>query len=111
MKVYHGMRTENGCSVVVEENGEFTGLPPRHDLWNHSPNSEFEWGREEGSGPAQLALALAADVLADDERARNVSQRLRYKLIGGLDHEGWVLTEGRIRAEISAIEEERARPR
>lgn len=42
-------------------------LEPRHDLRNHSPDG-FEWGYS-GSGPAQLALALAADVLGDDDRA------------------------------------------
>jgi hypothetical protein len=26
MKTYHGMRTEAGCTVVIEEDGEFTGL-------------------------------------------------------------------------------------
>jgi hypothetical protein len=109
MKSYHGTRTENGCSVVVEENGEFTGLNPRFDLRNHSPTS-FEWGYG-GSGPAQLALALAADVLADDERAQDVYQRLKFKVVGGLPHEGWVLTEDRLRAAINAIEQERGRPR
>ena len=37
MNVYHGARTENGCSVTVEEDGEFTGLNPRFDPRNHTP--------------------------------------------------------------------------
>jgi Family of unknown function (DUF6166) len=69
-----------------------------------------EWGYG-GSGPAQLALALAADVLGDDEKAQDVYQQLKFKVIGGLPHEGWVLTEDRLRAAISAIEQQRARPR
>jgi hypothetical protein len=110
MKVYHGMRTESGCTVVVEEDGEFTGLDYRLDLRNHSPDG-VEWGYG-GSGPAQLALALAADVLGgDDDRAQDVYQRLKFKLIGGLPHEGWVLTEARIRSAIEAIEQEQARRR
>jgi hypothetical protein len=109
MKTYHGTRTENGAAVVVEENGEFRGLDPRRDLRNHSPTG-FEWGYG-GSGPAQLALALAADVLDDDQKAQDVYQRLKFKLIGGLPRDGWVLTEARICAVITAIEQEQARPR
>src|SRR5215831_9962853 len=109
MKVYHGMRTEAGCTVVVEEDGQFTMHPLRLDLRNHSPTG-YEWGYG-GSGPAQLALALAADVLGDDERAQDVYQRLKFRLIGGLPHEGWVLTEGRIRSAIEAIEQEQGRAR
>ena len=106
MKVYHGTRTENGCSVTVEEDGEFTGLDLRHDLRKHS--QEFEWGYG-GSGPAQLALALAADVLGDVEKAQDLYQRLKFKIVGGLAHEGWVLTEDRLRAALTAIEQEPAR--
>jgi hypothetical protein len=102
MKTYHGMRTEAGCTVVVEQDGEFTTLPLRLDLRSHSPTG-LEWGYA-GSGPAQLALALAADVLGDDERAQEVYQQLKFKLVGGLPHEGWVLTEARIRSAIDAIE-------
>src|SRR5437868_11106235 len=109
MKTYHGMRTEAGCTVVIEEGGEFTGLDYRHDLRNHSP-AGAEWGYG-GSGPAQLALALAADVLGDDERAQDVYQRLKFKLIGGLPRDGWTLTEDRVRVAIDAIERDRGRGR
>src|SRR5579859_6467137 len=109
MKVYHGRRTPFGCAVDVEENGEFCLLDPRLDLSNHSPTG-FEWGYG-GSGPAQLSLALAADLLKDDERAMHVYQRLKFKLIGGLPHEGWSLTEQRLRAAIEAIEQETSRSR
>jgi hypothetical protein len=109
MKVYHGTRTENGCSVVVEENSEFTGLNPRFDLHNHSPTG-LEWGYA-GSGPAQLALALAADVLGDDERAQDIYQRLKFKVVGRLPHGGWVLTEDRLRSAIETLEQEQGRLR
>src|SRR5436305_4299702 len=109
MKIYHGFRTDNGCAVTVEEDGEITGLPLRDDLRNHSPDG-FEWGYG-GSGPSQLALALAADVLEDDEKAQDVYQRLKFKLIGGLPDEGWVLTEDRIRTVIDVIRREQARNR
>lgn len=64
-----------------------------------------------GSGPAQLALALAADVLGDDDRAQDVYMQLKFKLVGRLPHEGWVLTEERIRAVIDQIEQEQSRER
>ena len=109
MKIYHGMRTESGCTVVVEQDGEFTGLPLRLDLRSHSYDG-FEWGYG-GSGPAQLALALAADVLGDDEKAQDLYQLLKFRVVGGLPHEGWVLTEDRLRAAINAIEQQQARRR
>src|ERR1700733_13756143 len=109
MKVYHGSRTEHGAAVVCEEDGECRGLDPRFDLRSHSPTG-FEWGYG-GSGPAQLALALAADVLGDDEKAQDLYQQLKFKVIGGLPHEGWVLSESRLRAALNAIEEQQDRPR
>lgn len=42
MKTYHGMRTEAGCTVIVEEDGEFTTLPLRLDLRDHSPTGYVE---------------------------------------------------------------------
>src|SRR5947208_17013535 len=107
MKSYRGTRTDQGCDVVVHKDGASRPLVPRNDLRNHSPTG-FEWGYG-GSGPAQLALALAADVLGDDERAQDLYQRLKFKLIGGLGRAGWTLTEDRIRATIEAIEQERGR--
>ena len=109
MKVYYGSQTEHGPAVVVEEDGHCRGLDPRHDLRNHSTTG-FAWGNGyAGGGSVQLALALAADVLGDDDSAREVYMRLKYKLIGTLADEGWVLTEDHIRTVIAAIEREHAR--
>jgi hypothetical protein len=110
MKRYQGTRTPGGCEIVVLEDGK----PPRRldlrlDLRNHSPTG-LEWGYS-GSGPAQLALALAADLLGDDERAQAIYQRLKFKLIAGLPHDGWELSEERMRAAIDAIKRERDRSR
>src|SRR5262249_42771271 len=94
MKVYQGSRTPEGCVVTVcQDGGEPRPLALRLDLRNHSPTGA-EWGYA-GSGPAQLALALAADVLGDDDRTQAVYQQLKFKLIGGLPKEGWELTEDR----------------
>ena len=105
MKVYHGRRTEHGCAVDVEEDGEVSLLNPRLDLRKHSP-AGLEWGYS-GSGAAQLALALAADVLGDDHKAEAIYQRLKFKIVGNLPHEGWILTERQIHAAIDAIEQDR----
>ena len=90
MKTYTGLRTETGCAVTVADAGGCRGLDPRFDLRTHSP-SGFEWGYG-GSGPAQLALALAADVLGDDEAALGVYQRLKFRVVGRLPADGWSLT-------------------
>jgi hypothetical protein len=109
MKLYRGTRTDQGCEVTVEEDGVVQPLAPRLDMRSHSATG-FEWGYG-GSGPAQLALALAADLLGDDDRAQDVYQRLKFKVVGGLPRDGWVLTEGRLRAAVEAIERERDRGR
>jgi hypothetical protein len=91
MKTYAGIRTEQGCAVTVTDGDSSRGLHPRFDLRTHSPDG-FEWGYG-GSGPAQLALALAADVLRDDEAALTVYQRLKFRVVGRLAKESWSLTE------------------
>jgi hypothetical protein len=65
-------------------------LNPRFDLWNHSPTG-FEWGYT-GSGPAQLALALLADHLADDQEALEIYQSFKVAIVGGLHWKSWELT-------------------
>lgn len=91
MKTYSGHRTEAGCAVTVQEGTDSRGLDPRFDLRTHSLTG-FEWGYG-GSGPAQLALALAADVLEDDDAALDIYQRLKFRLVGQLPKDGWSLTE------------------
>ena len=77
MKIYHGWRS--GYAVDVTVNG--LPLEPRFDLWYHSPTG-FEWGYC-GSGPAQLALALLADHLANDQEALEYYQRFKLAVIAG----------------------------
>lgn len=108
MKAYHGRRTEHGCAVDVEEDGERTLLDLRMDLRSHS--REVNWGYE-GGGHAQLALALAADALGDDRKALQIYQRLKVTLVGRLPHDGWVLTEAQVRTAIDSIEQEPRRSR
>ncbi len=105
MKVYEGTRTPSGAQVVVIEPGRpKRDLPPRRDLRNHSPDG-FEWGYS-GSGPAQLALALCADVLGDDERAVRFYQLVKSLLVAPIKGEHWTLTEEAIRDAISHFDRE-----
>ena len=90
MKTYSGVRTASGCAVTVTDAHGCRSLDPRFDLRTHSPDG-FEWGYG-GSGPAQLALALTADVLGDAEAAFGVYQRLKFRVVGRLPAEGWTLT-------------------
>jgi len=66
---YIGKRDdEGGCMVFHEDEHGVSVLRPRFDLRRHSPDG-FNWGYE-GSGPAQLALALLADYLGRPETAK-----------------------------------------
>jgi hypothetical protein len=66
-KRYRGELFVNGTAwvYVADEKGICRDLDPRLDLANHSPDG-VAWGYL-GSGPAQLALALLADLLGDDQ--------------------------------------------
>src|SRR5438876_4164245 len=102
MKIYEGRR--EGYAVLVTVNGH--PLNPRLDLWNHSPNG-FEWGYG-GSGPAQLALAVLADHLADDHHARDFYQRFKWAVVAELPRRHWTLTSREVDAAIQRIREQEA---
>jgi len=87
---YQGTPAEFAVSVV-DESGVVDALDPRFDLRNHSP-SGFAWGYP-GSGPAQLALALLAHALHNDERAEELYQEFKDDVIACLDPQRpWRLT-------------------
>lgn len=85
MKIYEGGRSLDGAVVTVD--GRL--LPPRFDLKKHSP-AGFEWTYE-GAGPAQLALALLADHLGDDQKALALHERFMRAVVAQLDN-AWRLT-------------------
>lgn len=97
MKTYSGTHSDEagGQVVLVQEGERITPLKPRHDLWNHSPDG-FNWGYG-GSGPAQLALALLADALGNDEEAVRLHQRFKWEWVSGFDT-SWDMTDEAIRA-------------
>jgi hypothetical protein len=90
MKRYEGKRMGSVAQVTVDGRP----LNRRLDLWNHSPNG-FEWGYG-GSGPAQLALALLADHLGNDEEALGRYHLLKWQVVAMLPAWGWTLTSREI---------------
>lgn len=79
---------------MTREDG--TELAPRLDLWNHSPTG-FEWGYG-GSGPAQLALAILADCLEDDERALDLHQGFKSYVVARLPEKvPWSMDESYVK--------------
>lgn len=108
--IYEGARSKDGAMVRVKfsYNGEqhTRTLDPRNDLYNHSPDG-FEWGYS-GSGPAQLALAICADVLGSDERALRVYQRFKARMVAPIDGDDFSITAPRALEVIAEIERELA---
>jgi len=100
MKHYSGRR--EGYAVIVTVDGR--RLNPRLDLWNHSPTG-FEWGYA-GSGPAQLALAIVADHLGNDDQALNLYQRFKWTVVAELPHREWILTSEEIDQILQKLREE-----
>ena len=93
--------------VTVCDGQKSEPLPLRMDLFNHSP-AGFSWGYG-GSGPAQLALALLADALADDDRAVRLHQEFKFKVVACWpEGERWWITTEQIAAVVNLIEQENA---
>lgn len=111
LKTYTGYRLpgDQGTAAqalvtVHQESQPPHPLDPRFDLRRHS--DDLNWGYS-GSGPAQLALALAADVLGDGHAAHEVHQKLKTKLVADLPKDGWSLSEIQLRLAIAEIQEQR----
>jgi hypothetical protein len=96
MKVYEGGRSLDGAVVTVDGKK----LAPRLDLKKLSP-AGFEWTYE-GAGPAQLALALLADHLGDDQRALALHEPFMRTVIAELDN-AWRLTSADIDQALAAL--------
>jgi hypothetical protein len=102
MKVYQGYRDNIANVEVVTINGK--PLPLRLDLANHSPTG-FNWGYG-GSGAAQLALAILADYLQDDEKALTFYQKFKWERIATIKENEWVITGIEIRGFFRNLENE-----
>lgn len=85
MRIYRGDRDGN---VTVNRRA----LNPRLDIYNHS-SAGFAWGYG-GSGPAQLALAVLADCVGDDDIALAFHQAFKRSVVEPLPAgEPWELNE------------------
>jgi Family of unknown function (DUF6166) len=109
LKRFFGKRTVNGCEVTVRDGDDAYALNPRFDLRQHSPTG-FEWGYS-GSGPAQLSLAILADVLRDTERAEGLYQDFKFAVVARMSGDEWTLSEEDIREAVAAIESRRGHRR
>ena len=93
-KCYAGRRCpEDGSIYVINPNGQ--ELKPRLDLVNHSATGEFNWGYG-GSGPAQLALAILADYLNDDEKAVTLHQDFKWALVSPIQTDAFKISVDQI---------------
>lgn len=100
MKTYicrPGQTTIGPVTVMVQDSdGGLRPLDPRRDLRNHSPDG-FGCGYA-GSGPAQLALALCADALGDDQMAVLAYQKVKFAYVACQKAEkGFRVTDKEIR--------------
>lgn len=106
-KVYIGESTGAGpqkvmvneCSRIKDvDSGELTSyelpLEPSLKLWNHSPDG-FQWGYQ-GSGPAQLALAILLDLTDDPNYSVAAHQEFKRAIIATAGKK-FVITEPEIR--------------
>lgn len=99
-KTYEGRRG-NGAAIVTVNRRP---LPSRLDLRNHSPEG-FEWGYN-GSGPAQLSLALLSDYLGDSQEALELYQELKRAVVAGLPHPGWTLTDAQMANHVGLLRQQ-----
>lgn len=76
--IYMGHRW--GEETEVLKDGNHLDIQPSRELYNHS--SEFNWGYE-GSGAAQLALALLYDATGDKELSISLHQNFKREYVSG----------------------------
>ena len=104
MNLYRGTRGASGVTVTVQAPAtEAVPLELRLDLINHSPDG-FEWGYH-GSGPSQLALAILARELGDDQAAMALHQEFKARVVAMLPEREWELTGDEVRGHAQALRE------
>lgn len=91
-KVYEGVESDGEVMVLVDG---MRPLAPRYDLKSHSP-SGFAWGFD-GSGAAQLALAIIADA-AGDADAVVAHQEFKRRVVAKAWEQGkpWRITQRQV---------------
>jgi len=84
--VYKGVRGAAGCLVTCDG----VELQPRNELRNHAPSGLFEWGFN-GSGAAQLALAILCDFLQDDQKALQFYEEFKTDMLAPIGQPTWTM--------------------
>jgi hypothetical protein len=97
MKTYEGKRTIDGLRVTVDGKP----LGEHYDVKTFTKQG-FEWTYE-GDSPQQLALAILADYLGDNERAIRLSGPFMKSVVANLDND-WTLKSADIDAALQSIE-------
>ena len=97
MKTYTGSRTIDGIQVLVDG----APLDERRELKQFT-DLGFEWTYE-GASPRQLALALLADHLGDDEKALALTEPFMRAVVAHFDND-WQMTGADIDAALANIE-------
>jgi len=97
VRTFEGRRTIDGLVVTVDGRrlDEHYGVK-RFTKWG------FEWTYE-GDSPRQLALALLAEHLRDNDRAIRLADAFMRRIVANLDND-WALTGADIDAAVAAIE-------
>src|SRR5262249_9830972 len=96
--------TKFGCGVALCAacTVHLDGIPRRSCVMPISAtagHSITEWGHS-GSGPAQLALAILADYLDDDQLAVQLHQDFKFRKIAGLQRDkAWSMSEDEVARE------------
>jgi len=96
MKTYEGKRTIDGLVVTVDGKP----LGEHYDVHRFTKYG-FEWTYE-GDSPQQLALAILADHLGDNDKAIRLSEPFMKKIVANLDND-WMLTGADIDAALRGL--------
>ena len=80
MATYQGLRHSAGVGgQLVLKDDNILSPRPSQKMWNHSPDG-FNWGYQ-GSGPAQLALALLLDATANPSLSVRLHQDFKREKV------------------------------
>jgi hypothetical protein len=105
MKLDQGKPRPSYEVMIITDDEPPIPLPLRLDVANHSPDG-FAWGYE-GSGPAQLALALLCDTIGES-RATLLYQDFKRFFVAALSpDEPWELSANDILAWVKVAERQK----
>lgn len=96
MPTYRGLRHSEGVGgQLVMKDDNILSPKPSQKIWNHSPDG-FNWGYQ-GSGPAQLALALLLDATANPSLSVRLHQDFKREEVA-FWQDDWKITSEEILA-------------